>query len=126
MTLVYASNRNTGPNDDPRGDPIAVFTLDPADRKLQIIDRLFTRTRLKQVRGMQFGEPDDGFLVASGLVVDGGVVVLERVVQGAEFVQVPSNKNIPNFTLNVTSLPFDLCSHRGPDRFIPSEISPTR
>ena len=75
---------------------------------------------------MQFGEPDDGFLVASGLVVDGGVMVLERVVQGAEFVQVPSNKNIPNFTMNVTSLPSYLCSHRGPDRFISSEISPTR
>ena len=29
---------------------------------------------------MQFGGPDNGFLVASGLVVDGGVVVFEGVV----------------------------------------------
>ena len=79
-TLVYASNRNTGANDDPRRDPIAVFTLDAADREFQIIDRLFAFTRLKQVRGMQFGGPDNGFLVASGLVVDGGVMVFEGVV----------------------------------------------
>jgi len=52
------------------------------------------------------------FLVASGLVADVGVVVFERVVQGTGFVQVPSNKDIPNFTLNVTSLPLGLCSHR--------------
>ena len=26
--MVYAPNRNTGPNDDPRRDAIAVFTLD--------------------------------------------------------------------------------------------------
>ena len=29
---------------------------------------------------MQFGGPDNGFLVASGLVVDGGVMVFEGVV----------------------------------------------
>ena len=27
-TMVYAQNRNTGPNDNPRGDAIAVFALD--------------------------------------------------------------------------------------------------
>jgi len=52
---------------------------------------------------VQFGGPDNGFLVASSLVVNGGVMVFERVVQGAESVQVPSNKDIPNFTLNVTT-----------------------
>jgi len=30
-TLVYASNRDTGPNGDPRGDTIAVFTLDAVE-----------------------------------------------------------------------------------------------
>jgi len=58
---------------------------------------------LKQVRGMHFGELDNGFLVASGLIVNGGAMVFEGGVQGAEFVQVPGNKDIPNFTLNVTS-----------------------
>ena len=94
-TLVYASNRNTGSNDDPRGDAITVLTLD-ADGKLQIINQLFTG--LKQVRGMQFGGPNNTFLVASGVVGDGGVVVFERVGQGADFVQVASNKDIPNLT----------------------------
>jgi len=92
-TLVYASNRNSGTNDDPRGDSIAVFTLEK-DGKLQIINQFFTG--LKQVRGMQFGGPDDKFLVTSGVAGDGGAVVFERVGQGAEFVQVASNKDIPN------------------------------
>jgi len=94
-TLVYASNRNIGPNDDPRGDSITVLTLD-ADGKLQIINQFFTG--LKQVRGMQFGGPDNRFLVASGVVGDGGVIVFERVGQGADFVQVAANKDIPNLT----------------------------
>ena len=93
--LVYASNRNEGANDDPRGDSIAVLTLD-ADGKLQIVNQFFTG--LKQVRGMQFGGPDNRFLVTSGVVGDGGVVVFERVGRGAEFVQVASNRDIPNFT----------------------------
>ena len=45
---------------------------------------------------MQFGGPDNRFLVASGVVGDGGVVVFERVGQGDKFVQVASNKDIPN------------------------------
>ena len=94
-TLVYASNRNIGPNDDPRGDSVAVFTLG-TDGKLQLIKQFFTG--LKQVRGMQFGGPDNRFLVASGVVGDGGVIVFERVGQGDEFVQVASNKDIPNLT----------------------------
>jgi len=94
-TLVYASNRNTGLNDDPRGDAITVLALD-ADGKLQIINQFFTG--LRQVRGMQFGGPDNRFLATSGLVGDGGVVVFERVGQGADFVQVASNKDILNLS----------------------------
>ncbi|KAF9652813.1 hypothetical protein BDM02DRAFT_3108955 [Thelephora ganbajun] len=94
-TLVYASNRNIGPNNDPRGDSIAVFTLH-ADGKLRIINQFFTG--LKQVRGMQFGGPNNRFLVASGVVGDGGVVLFERVGRGAKFIQVASNKDIPNLT----------------------------
>ena len=94
-TLVYASNRNIGPNDDPRGDSITVLTLD-ANGNLKIINQFFTG--LKQVRGMQFGGPDNMFLVASGVVGDGGVVVFQRTGQGADFVPVASNKDIPNLT----------------------------
>ena len=92
-TLVYASNRNEGTNEDPRGDSIAIFTLD-ADGKLEIVNQFFTG--LRQVRGMEFGGPDKRYLVASGLVGDGGVAVFERVGQGAEFVEVARNGDILN------------------------------
>ena len=66
------------------------------DGKLKMIQQFFTG--LKQVRGMQFGGPDNRFLVASGVVGDGGVVVFERIGQGDKFVKVASNKDIPNLT----------------------------
>ena len=94
-TLVYASNRNTGKNNDPRGDSIAILALH-ANGTLEIINQFFTG--LKQVRGMQFGGPDNRFLVASGVVGDGGVVVFERVGRGENFTRVVSNEEIPNFT----------------------------
>ena len=94
-TLVYASNRNTGTNSDPRGDSIAVFILD-TEGNLKIINQFFTG--LEQVRGMEFGGPDNKFLVASGVVGNGGVVVFERIGQGADFVQVANNTEIPNLT----------------------------
>lgn len=90
-TLVYASNRNNGQSDDPRGDAIAVFTL-CADGKLEPVNKFFTG--LKQVRGMQFGGPDNRFLVAGGVAGDGGVVVFERVGEGADFMQVASSKEV--------------------------------
>jgi len=92
-TLVYASNRNIGVNDDARGDSIAILGLD-GDGKLEMKKQFFTG--LKQVRGMEFGGPDDRFLVASGVVGDGGVVVFERVGRGDEFVEVGRNRDIPN------------------------------
>jgi hypothetical protein len=94
-TLVYASNRNTGINNDPRGDSIAVLALD-TNGKLEMINQFFTG--LKQVRGMQFGGPNNKFLVASGVVGDGGVIVFERVGQGDTFVRVASNRDVPNLT----------------------------
>jgi len=94
-TLVYASNRNIGKNENPLGDSIAILTLH-MDGKLEMINQFYTG--LQQVRGMQFGGPDDRFLVASGVVGDGGVVVFERVGKGDEFVQVANNKEIPNLT----------------------------
>jgi 6-phosphogluconolactonase (cycloisomerase 2 family) len=93
--LVYASNRNIGPNDDPRGDAITVLTIDE-DGKLEIVNQFFTG--LKQIQGMKFGGPDDRFLVVSGAAGDGGVVVFERVGNGTNFDRVASNKDIPNLT----------------------------
>jgi len=43
---------------------------------------------------MQFGGPDNKFLVAGGVTGDGGVVVFERVGKGADFVQVASNREV--------------------------------
>ena len=94
-TLVYASNRNTGTSNDPRGDSVAVLSLAP-DGTLQIVNQFFTG--LQQVRGMQFGGPDDRFLVASGVVGNAGVIVFERVGQGDQFIQVANNTDIPNLT----------------------------
>jgi hypothetical protein len=95
-TLVYASNRNVGTNtSDPRGDSIAILSLG-TDGTLRIVSQFFTK--LQQVRGMQFGGPDDRYLVASGVVGDGGVTVFERTGKGDQFVQVANNKEIPNLT----------------------------
>jgi len=92
ITLAYASNRNNGESDpDPRGDSIAVFTL-CADGKLELVNQFYTG--LVQVRGMQFGGPDNKFLVAGGVAGDGGVVVFERVGNGADFVQIASNREV--------------------------------
>lgn len=94
-TLVYASNRHTGTSNDTRGDSIAVLSL-AANGTLQIINQFFTG--LNQVRGMQFGGPDNRYLVASGVVGNGGVAVFERVGEGDQFVEVARNKDIPNLT----------------------------
>lgn len=47
---------------------------------------------------MQFGGEDDRYLVASGVVGNGGVMVFERMGEGEQFTQVASNKEIPNLT----------------------------
>jgi 6-phosphogluconolactonase (cycloisomerase 2 family) len=93
--LVYASNRNSGTNNDTRGDSIAVLCLDE-NGKLQVINQVFTG--LRQVRGMQFGGPDDRYLVTSGVAGDGGVIVFERTGKGDQLVPVANNKEIPNPT----------------------------
>ena len=90
-TLVYASNRNNGQSTDPRGDAITIFTL-CEDGKLELVNHFYTG--LVQVRGMQFGGPDNKYLVAGGVAGDGGVVVFERVGKGTDFVQVASNKEV--------------------------------
>ena len=94
-TLVYASNRNIGTNNDTRGDTIAVLSLD-ADGKLQIVNQLYTQ--LRQVRGMQFGGPDDRYLVTGGVSGDGGVAVFERTGKGEQFVEVARNRDVQNLT----------------------------
>ncbi|KZP28429.1 3-carboxy-cis,cis-mucoante lactonizing enzyme [Athelia psychrophila] len=72
---LYISNRN---DPSPEGDTIAIFTL--ADKEKPVLVRE-VRTGLKHVRGIEFGGPDNKWLVAGG-VFGGGVKVFERTEGG--------------------------------------------
>ena len=91
--FLYASNRNIGTSPDPRGDSIAIFTFD-SNGILKLVNQAFTG--LVNIRGMQFGGPDNRYLVASGLSQSGGVVVFERTEGGANLLEVARNTQIPN------------------------------
>ena len=43
---------------------------------------------------MEFGGPDNRYLVTGGFVGDGGVVVFERTGKGDQFVEVARNKDV--------------------------------
>ncbi|ETW75177.1 hypothetical protein HETIRDRAFT_390749 [Heterobasidion irregulare TC 32-1] len=92
-SYVYASNRNTGTTLDPRGDTVAIFATFP---KLKLVAQVYTG--LEQIRGMQFGGENDEFLIASGVVGTGGVVVFKRTEGGTNLVEVVRNTDIPNRT----------------------------
>lgn len=88
--FIYASNRNVG-NVDPRGDTIAIFALEP---ELKLVAQVYTG--IDQIRGMQFGGPENEFLIASGVGGSAGTIVfkrteggknLEKVAQNTEFAQ---------------------------------------
>ncbi|KAG6865815.1 hypothetical protein C0991_011620 [Blastosporella zonata] len=124
--LIYVSNRNLGPEFDPRGDTIAIFefkntTSAPTDRSSTNQKRMLRRNRrdiesrasssafsllaqvptgLKQIRSMVLGPVTGGgdeFLIA-GANVDGGVVMLRRVDGGRNLTEVVRNKDIANRT----------------------------
>ena len=90
---LYASNRNVGSALDARGDSIAIFSVD-SNGVLKLANHVFTG--LVNIRGMQFGGPDNRYLVASGMTQFGGVVVFERTEGGAKLVEVARNTQIPN------------------------------
>ena len=96
--MLYAPNRNTGTNGDPRGGVVAAFVLDAVDEKHQIISQFFTK--LKQVRGMQFGEPDNRFLHfhqdAGGACFEWCVAVRVPVCTGGIAVHAVSIQGQPN------------------------------
>ena len=86
--FIYVSNRNTG-TVDPRGDTIAIFEIEP---KLRLVNQVYTG--LNQVRGMQFGGPENEFLVASGVAGNGGTIVLKRTDGGANLTVVARDTTI--------------------------------
>lgn len=91
--FLYASNRFIGTTPDPRGDSIAIFSFD-CHGTLKLVNQAFTG--LFNIRGMQFGGPDNRYLVASGVSQAGGVVVFERTEGGANLMEVARNTQIPN------------------------------
>ncbi|KAF9042829.1 putative isomerase YbhE [Hymenopellis radicata] len=86
---IYASNRNIGTTDE-RGDSIAVYEY--TGGKLNLIAQVYTG--LDQVRGMEFGGENSEYLVASGVVGEGGVAVFERTEGGKNLVEVARNTDV--------------------------------
>ncbi|KAH9949314.1 putative isomerase YbhE [Amylocystis lapponica] len=72
---VYVTNRN---DTHPAGDAIGIFSIADPD-KLERVGEV--RTGLRHLRGMQFGGPDDKWLIVGG-VYGPGVKIFERVDGG--------------------------------------------
>ncbi|KAF9531361.1 Lactonase, 7-bladed beta-propeller-domain-containing protein, partial [Crepidotus variabilis] len=96
---IYVSNRNTGsPLSQTPGDSIAIFehvNKGQANEGLKLINQVYTG--LEQIRGMQFSASGD-YLVASGVVGTGGVIMFQRTDGGRNLVKVASNTNVPTRT----------------------------
>lgn len=87
---IYVSNRNIGQVTEERGDSIAIFELKRG--KLQLVNQFFTG--LDQVRGVEFGGKDNEYLVAAGVVGDGGVAVFQRTEGGRNFKEVARDTSV--------------------------------
>ncbi|KAI0050553.1 putative isomerase YbhE [Auriscalpium vulgare] len=91
--FIYVSNRNVGNTTDPRGDSIAIYKISP---QLHLVAQVYTG--LQQVRGMSIGGLNDEFLVAGGVVGDGGIVVYQRTNDGGGLMEIARNKDVPTRT----------------------------
>ena len=84
---LCVSNRD---DPSPEGDTIAIFSIaNPS--KLELVNEV--RTGLNHVRGMEFGGPDDRWLVVGGLNA-GGVKVFERVDDGKGLKVIAVNEDV--------------------------------
>jgi len=98
---IYVSNRNTG-TQAPTGDSIAIFehvNQGLPNEGLNLVNQVYTG--LDQIRGMEFGNADQGgdqFLIASGVAGTGGVIVLQRTNSGRNLTIVARNLDIPTRT----------------------------
>ena len=90
--FIYVSNRNTGVQ-DPRGDAIAIFRVEP---QLHLLGWVFTG--LDQIRGMELGGPEKEFLIASGVAGDAGTIMLKRTDGGKNMTLLVRNTEIPTRT----------------------------
>lgn len=126
--LIYVSNRNLGPQFDPRGDTIAIFEFKNSPATTTTVARRFhprqwqvreegpvslinsitgsltlqsqVFTGLKQIRSMALGRVADGGdeFLVAGANVDGGVVVFQRTDGGRKLTEVARNTDIPSRT----------------------------
>lgn len=87
---IYASNRNKGTQDS-RGDAITI--LQNNNGTLSIVG--YTFTGINQIRGMQFGGPDNRYLIASGYAGNAGVLMYERTNGGANLTLVAKDTTLP-------------------------------
>lgn len=89
---IYVSNRNKGPNKDPRGDTIAIFEhVGKGTRfeSLKLVKQVYTDLDL--IRGMAFGpKKGDWFTAADEYLIAGasdgqkGVAVFQRINGGRD------------------------------------------
>ena len=84
---LYLSNRN---DPSPEGDIISIVAIENPDT-LELVAEV--RTGMTHVRAMQFGGPDDKYLIAGG-TNGGGVKVFERVNLGKGLKEVASNISV--------------------------------
>lgn len=84
---LYLSNRN---DPSPEGDIISIFAIENPDT-LELVAEV--RTGMTHVRAMQFGGPDDKYLITGG-TNGGGVKVFERVNLGKGLKEVASNISV--------------------------------
>ncbi|KAK2467398.1 hypothetical protein APHAL10511_000633 [Amanita phalloides] len=84
---LYVSNRS---DPSPEGDTIAIYSVaNPS--QLELVNEV--RTGLNHVRGMEFGGPDNQWLVVGGLFA-GGVKVFERINDGKDLRIVAENEEV--------------------------------
>ncbi|KIK70655.1 hypothetical protein GYMLUDRAFT_65871 [Collybiopsis luxurians FD-317 M1] len=87
VPYMYVSNRN-----DPsaEGDSVAIFSITKPGAPVLIAE---VRTGLRHLRGMEFGGPDDKYLVAGG-VNSGGIRIFERTEGGKNLRFVAQEANV--------------------------------
>lgn len=89
---IYVSNRNTGVQ-DPRGDAIVVFQVEP---ELKLLNYVYTG--LDQIRGMMIGGPNDEYIIAGSYAGSAGVAMFKRTEGGSNLTLIARNAEYPTRT----------------------------
>lgn len=92
---IYATNRNVGTETDTRGDSVAILEYS-TDGGLKVLSQF--HTGIQQIRGAVFGGENNEYLIASGVVGEGGVAVFKRTEEGKNFEEVARNTDVATRT----------------------------